>query len=178
MTVSSHVFEIDRCQRGRTVMSVMLWDADGGRLFRPVDFFRYRAGTRMEIDDEDAFDGKRGDTARSSSVPWKSDKRFKAPQPLSPIQNAGVGSRDRMSESEDSTALAGRLTETDESVCAAGSQSAVEVDGTEHWSESDLVLSYPILLKRANRQWKPVIKSTKMEGWMPHCRDWHVCFVF
>ena len=92
----------------------------------------------MGIDDEDAFDGKRGDTARSSSVPWKSDKTFKAPQPLSPMQNAGVGSRDRMSESEDSTALAGRLTETDESVCAsrevtsadevAGSQSAVEVD--------------------------------------------------
>ena len=86
-----------------------------------------------------------------------------------------------MSESEDSTAFAGRLTETDESVCAsrevtsadevAGSQSAVEVDDTEHWSESDLVLSYPILLKRANRQWKPVIKSTKMDGWMQHCRD-------
>ena len=43
-----------------------------------------------------------------------------------------------MSESGDSTALAGRLTETDESVCAsrevtsadevAGSQSAVEID--------------------------------------------------
>ena len=83
-----------------------------------------------------------------------------------------------MSESEDSTALAGRLTETDESVCAsrevtsadevAGSQSAVEVDGSEHWSESDLVISNPILVKRANRQWKPVIKSTKMEGWMLH----------
>jgi len=97
------------------------------------------------------------------------------------MQNVGVGSRDRMSESEDSTALAGRLTETDESVCAsrevtsadevAGSQSAVEVDGSEHWSESDLVISYPILVKRANRQWKPVIKSTKMEGWMLHCRD-------
>ena len=86
-----------------------------------------------------------------------------------------------MSESEDSTALAGRLTETDESVCAsrevtsadevAGSQSAVEVDGSEHWSESDLVISYPILVKRANRQWKPVMKSTNMEGWMLHCRD-------
>ena len=72
-------------------------------------------------------------------------------------------------------------TETNESVCAsrevtsadevAGSQSAVEVDGTEDRSESDLVISYPILVKRANRQWKPVIKSTKMEGWMLHCRD-------
>ena len=86
-----------------------------------------------------------------------------------------------MSESEDSTALAGRLTETDESVCAsrevtsadevAGSQSAVEVDHTEHWSESDLVILYPILVKRANRQRKPVIKSTKMDGWTPHYRD-------
>ena len=86
-----------------------------------------------------------------------------------------------MSESEDSTALAGRLTETDESVCAsrevtsadevAGSQSAVEVDGSEHWSESDLVISYPILVKRANRQWKSVIKLTKMDVWMLHCRD-------
>ena len=52
--------------------------------FGQLIFFRYRAGARMEIEDEDAFDGKRGDTARSSSVASRSDKRFKAP-PLSPM---------------------------------------------------------------------------------------------
>ena len=79
-----------------------------------------------------------------------------------------------MSESEYSTALARRLTETDESVCAsrevtsadevAGLQSSVEVDGSEHWSESDLVLSYPIVVKRANGQWEPIVKSAKIIG--------------
>ena len=136
MTVSSHAFEIDRFQRGRTVVSVTLCDPDGGRSFGPDDFFfKYRLGARSKMDDEDDFVAKPAKAATAALAASKSDQKFKAPQPLSPRKNVACASHDRVSESEDSTAVAGRLTETDESVRA--SQDATSTDDVAGGGEDD-----------------------------------------
>jgi len=71
----------------------------------------------MEEDDENSLNS--GHSVPTKSLGSRSDNRFKPPLPLSPKPSISSGGRERLSESEDSTALAGRLTETDESVHAS-----------------------------------------------------------
>jgi len=94
------------------------------------------------MDDDDDFVYKPAKAAPAASVASKTDQKFKAPEPLSPRKNVACGSRDRVSESEDSTAVAGRLTETEESVRASQDITSTD-DVTGGGDDDDCVIASP-----------------------------------
>jgi len=94
------------------------------------------------MDDDDDFVYKPAKAAPAASVASKTDQKFKAPEPLSPRKNVACGSRDRVSESEDSTAVAGRLTETEESVRASQDITSTD-DVTGGGEDDDCVIASP-----------------------------------
>ena len=81
---------------------------------------------------------KSGHSVPSKSLASRSDNRIKEPLPLFSKPSVSSGGRERLSESEDSTALAGRITETDESVHASlDVTSADEVTESQSGVEED-----------------------------------------
>ena len=95
-------------------------------------------------DDDFVEDLSQNSTSKSKSVS-RSDAKFAPPRPVTPKKDRVVV-RERVSESENSTAVAGNVTETDESTLTSGDiTSAEDVLGSqsECATEEDSLLSSP-----------------------------------
>ena len=80
----------------------------------------------MTMDDDNLASKRSKLSAESKAEDEISAKRFKHPLPLSPRQTERLTSSMRLSESEESTVVAGRITETDES--ATPSRDVTDLD--------------------------------------------------
>ena len=95
-------------------------------------------------DDDFVEDLSQNSTSKSKSVS-KSDAKFALPRPVTPKRDKPPA-RDRVSESDNSTAVAGNLTETDESALTSRDiTSAEDILGSqsECVTEEDSLLSSP-----------------------------------